>query len=252
MLPKINPEKFKSLSEAKTIDHKLFPGKAIEPLLIRLRGVYMDRNGKVLDENQVREYLAELDQELVIKPDSGRQGKGILFLDSNDINLEKLPAETDLVFQEVVSQHASLKEIYPHSVNTFRVFTHLKKGGEIDIKFINLRFGQGGLKVDNVSRGGFWVSIDIDGKTKGPILDEFGIKVGVSHPDTGFNLSNIKISFIDEIIYLCKESHKMFPYVGLIGWDICVDENGHPFILEWNASNPWFWDIEANYGPLFL
>ncbi len=251
ILPKLNPEKFTSLSDAKTIDHKLFPGRTIEPHLIRLKGEYVDRSGKNIEENQVREYLAGLDRELVIKPDNGRQGNGILFLHSNDICTDAFPVESDLVFQEVVRQHKSLSEVYPHSVNTFRVTTHLEEGGKVYVRFINLRFGTAGKRVDNTSCGGVWVHIKMDGGIIKKGFDDFGVEIGVHHPDTGYRFSDLRVPFIADIISLCKETHKSFPYVGLIGWDVYVNEIGIPVIVEWNAKNPWFWEVEALFGPLF-
>jgi hypothetical protein len=252
LLPKVNPEKFALLSDAKTIDYKLFPGITIEPHLIRLRGEYIDRSGKILDENQVREYLEGLDREIVIKPDNGRQGKGISFMHSKDVRVESLPDEPDLVFQEVVRQHKSLGEIYPHSINTFRVTTYIEEGGEVQIKFINLKFGIGGNRLDNISKGGIWISVKLNGEVSSSAYDEFGLETGEHHPDTGYKFSDLKIPFVNDIVTLCKKAHKSFPYVGLVGWDVYVNESGEPFIVEWNAKNPWFWKVEAQIGPIWM
>jgi len=251
ILPKLNTEKFRVLSGAKTFDHKLFSGITISPLLTRLRGEYIDRSGKVLDDNQVREYLSGLDREIVIKPDNGSQGDGILFLHSKNIDMDALPAEPDLVFQEVVRQHKSLSEVYPHSVNTFRVLTQIEKGGEVHVRFVVLKFGIGGNRVDNISKGGVWISVKLNGEVSSSAYDEFGLKTGAHHPDTGYRFKDLKIPFVEDIISLCKEAHKSFPYVGLVGWDVYVNESGKPFIVEWNTNNPWFWDIEAQFGPLW-
>ncbi|PKD43257.1 sugar-transfer associated ATP-grasp domain-containing protein [Rhodohalobacter barkolensis] len=252
ILPKVNPEIFASLSDAKSMDHKLFPGITVEPHLTRIRGEYIDRRGNVLDEDQVREYLINLNREIVIKPDNGRQGKGILFLHSRHIRIDELPADSDLVFQEVARQHKSLREVYPHSVNTFRVLTHMEKRGEVAVKFINLRFGTEKNRVDNVSCGGIWISVKMNGEVSSSAYDEFGLEAGEHHPDTGYRFKELRIPFVDDIIACCKVAHKSYPYVGLVGWDVYVNESGRPIILEWNAKNPWFWDIDAQFGPLFL
>ena len=251
VLPKVNPDKFALLGQAKTIDHKLFPKMTIEPQLMRLKGVFIDKFGNVLHKSQVGEYLAGLNREMVIKPDDGRQGKGIIFLHSKEIRLEALPIEPDLIFQEKVRQHKSLLEVYPYSVNTFRVLTHIVKGGDILVKFVNLKMGRGGNVLDNISCGGIWVHVKLNGEVSSNAYDEFGLEIGETHPDTGYRFSDLKISFIQDILTLCKKAHKSFSYVGLIGWDVYVNENGKPYIVEWNAKNPWFWDVEALFGPLF-
>jgi len=251
ILPKLNPKKFASLSEAKTIDHELFPRKTIEPLLIRMQGIYMDKEKNVLDKQQVREILSDLDCEIVIKPDDGRQGDGILFMKTGDVNLEKLPASSDLVFQKVVKQHDSLSEINPNSVNTFRVYTHFKSGGEVIVKFILLRMGRGENRVDNTAGGGIWVQITKNGNAVGNAIDELGYEIGGAHPDTGYVFENISFRFINKITTLCKSCHKSYPYVGLIGWDIYVNELGSPYIIEWNANNPGYREVEALRGPLW-
>ena len=251
ILPKLNPEKFASLSEAKSMDHKLFPGMTIEPQLVRLKGEYIDRNGNVLGENQAMDYLYSLDREVVIKPDNGRQGKGIMFVHSKDIDVDKLPSDADLIIQERVRQHNILTEVYPYSVNTFRILTYMENSGDVGVKFINLKFGVGGNMVDNISKGGIWVFVALNGKVSSSAYDEFGLETGEHHPDTGYRFSDLKLPFINDIISLCKKAHRSFPYVGLIGWDVYLNESEEPFIVEWNAKNPWFWDVEARFGPLW-
>jgi len=251
IIPKSNPEKHSALHDTKSLDHILFEGKAILPVLLRLRGIFTDGGGIILNKVQVNGYLKSLNCELVIKPDNGRSGRGIIFIHSKDINLDELPVSTDLIFQNVVKQHSSLNEVYPSSVNTFRVTTHLKDGGGVNILFINLRMGTGGSRIDNISRGGIWISIKSNGEVSNSAYDDFGLEAGEHHPDTGYRYSDLKVPYLHKIVAFCEEAHKLLPHVGLIGWDVCVDESGEPVLIEWNANNPWFWDIEAQFGPLW-
>jgi hypothetical protein len=41
------------------------------------------------------------------------------------------------------------------------------------------------------------------------------------------------------------------PYAAIIGWDVFINEEGAPKLIEWNAKNPFFWPVEARYGPFF-
>lgn len=251
LLPKLNPEKFMRMSEAKTLDPFLFNNFDFSVQLLRIGGKYYDKNGSIITENEVNHFFAEEDSEFVIKSDAGRSGKGIIFKQSKEINLNKLPTSVNLIFQKSFKQHEILRMLFPHSVNTFRVTTHLKRDGTIDVKFMILRFGVGNMRMDNISAGGGWVQIKKDGSVGNIAYKKNGIAMGVKHPDTGIKFSEIELPLYKDIISLCKKAHDKFPFVGIIGWDVYVDQSGKPNIIEWNANNPGFWQFEALLGPLF-
>ncbi|PAU92842.1 hypothetical protein CK503_14230 [Aliifodinibius salipaludis] len=250
-LPKMNPEKYMRFSEAKAIDHKLFNGAVVDPFFTRTNGQYYHKDGTVLKQEELDQILQEVNDEIIIKPDSGRGGQGIIFTHPDELHFEKLPKSTDLIFQPVVQQHPELQKLYPHSVNTLRVLTLLDDEGTIQVKFIIIRFGREGSRVDNASRGGGWVFVNIDGTVHPTAFDSIGLEIGKRHPDTGMLYSDLKLPFLPAIISLCKSVHHSFPYTRVIGWDIFVNEQEEPKIIEWNANNPFFDIIEARFGPFF-
>ena len=251
ILSRMNPEKFKKLSEAKTIDHKLFEDSIIGPLVLRSNGQYCNGNGVVKTKSEVQCLLNSLNEEIIIKPDGGRGGDKIFFRHTSDLCLEELPSNTDLLFQRVVSQHPELNKLYPHSVNTFRVLTYLTQDGDVEVKFVIVRFGIGGTRIDNASKGGGWIFVQPGGKVQPKAYDGDGLTIGDVHPDTGFRYTDLKLPFLPEIITLCKKTHQSFPYTRIIGWDVFVDRSGEPKLIEWNANNPFFGAIEAHFGPFF-
>ena len=250
-LPKMNPEKYMRFSEAKTIDHKLFNGAVVDPLFTRTNGQYYHKDGSVLKQQELDQILQEVNNEIIIKPDSGRAGEGIIFTKPDELQFEKLPENTDLIFQRVVKQHTELQKLYPHSVNTLRVQTLLDDNGIVQVKYIVIRFGRGGSRVDNASRGGGWIFVHVDGAVEPIAFDNIGLEIGKRHPDTGMFYSDLKLPFLRDVISLCKAAHHSFPYTRVIGWDIFVNKKEEPKIIEWNANNPFFDIIEARFGPFF-
>lgn len=195
--------------------------------------------------------LHDLNEEIIIKPDAGLGGKGIIFIHSRKLCLEDLASGSNLIFQQVVKQHSELNRLYPNSVNTFRVLTYLNKNGVIKIIFVIIRFGKGEARVDNASGGGGWIFIDMDGQPASDAFDIEGMYFGDTHPDTGVKYSKLHLPFFEKIIDFCKRRHRNFPYTRIIGWDVFVNEAGEPKLIEWNANNPFFSAIEAQFGPFF-
>lgn len=249
LLPEINPEKFIRFSEAKTIDHRLFHGLVITPVLFRSRNQYFNGNSEPQSAAEASRIISELDHELVIKPEDGRGGSQILFKHSSDLKLNDLPGGINLVIQKVVKQHAEMNALYPYSINTFRVMTFLNDKGEIEIKFIIIRFGRGGARVDNASGGGGWIFVHANGLPSRGAYDKWGFDFGSCHPDTGKVFADLSLPFIPEVTKVCRQAHRRFPYTRLIGWDVFVNEDGKAKLIEWNANNPFWEAIEARYGP---
>ena len=64
--------------------------------------------------------------------------------------------------------------------------------------------------------------------------------------------TNAKIEQMESILSKIKEAHiEMFPLCKLIGWDVCIDENNEPVIIEINSSQPGISGEQLNCGPVF-
>ncbi|MFH5833524.1 sugar-transfer associated ATP-grasp domain-containing protein [Halalkalibaculum sp. DA384] len=251
LLPKMNPEKYMRFSEAKALDHKIFNSSIVKSIVVRANGLYFDEEGRFKTKNEALQILRDQPGEIIIKPVSGRSGNEIMFKDPQEIDLQELSPGADLVFQNVVKQHPEMSSLYPHSVNTFRVMSYLTQDGEIKIKFIIIRFGIGGNRVDNASQGGNWIFVYPDGTVSPKAYEGNGIPANNRHPDTGTRYADLNLPFIPKITAFCRDAHCHFPYTRIIGWDVFVDAEGEPKLIEWNANNPFFWAIEARFGPIF-
>ncbi len=250
LIPLLNPRPLAMLSTIKTFDHRLFDGFAIKPLAIRISGQYYDSNQNKIDQAKFKELLNEHGTEVVIKKDGGPSGRGIIFIDPVNVQIEHLPDDFDLVIQPRVEQYEQLNKLYPHSVNTFRVFSYLSPAGNVEIKAVLLRFGVGGSRIDNIMSGGSYLPLK-NGVLNSVSYDGLGFETGKAHPDTGFIFEDLKFPFINELLDNCKKAHLKFPYLRFVGWDVCITKGGELKLIEWNARSPTFWRYEAKIGPFW-
>lgn len=130
----------------------------------------------------------------------------------------------------------NLKQLNPSSCNTLRVHTFRNKSSQM-IEFISayVRIGRSGRIIDNASNGGIACRV-IDGR-----LAKYGA-VAVPHyeavtkTDSGIVLENYRIDKFEEIVATAIKAHSNLPFIGLIGWDITVNENGEVVIIEYNPN----------------
>jgi len=249
--PKLNPPVYRELGNQKSFDFKRFGDQAVKPLFFSVAGLFYNADFEALDEAQLRELLSGFNNHLVVKPDFGGGGEQIQFLHSTEFKAELLDPSKNYVIQPHIRQYKLLDDLYPDSVNTFRVTTILKKDASVDIVYVILKFGVDGSKVDSLASGGQCIRIDKDGKAAAMAYDNNGLECGERHKNTGYRFADLEFPMFQEILSLCKEAHQNYPFVRLIGWDVCVDESGVPRLIEWNTDRPTFDVEEALFGPFF-
>jgi len=251
MLPSINPQYSTEISEHKTFDHRIFGNFSIRPLYIFVSGIFYDADFNQVDAEQLIKSLADHNDYIVVKEERGTHGKQVRMIHASEFRLDIINRKLNYVIQPYVKQYKVINDVYPDSVNTFRVLTYLGADGSVSIKFSILRFGIDGSKVDNLSSQGQFIYFDEKGKPSEQAYNILGIPTGSSHKNTGFKYSDFSIPMYEELIEACKTAHRKYPYIRLVGWDVCVDEHGKPKLIEWNADNPGFYPEEALFGPFF-
>ncbi len=144
-----------------------------------------------------------------------------------------------MVVQECIKQHEKLNTLYPNSVNTFRVITYLWKGKVYHVP-LALRIGQGGGYLDNAHAGGMFIGVSDSGRLSPVAFTEFGDRYE-KHPDTQIEFGNYEIDFVPEIIKTAEKLHLNTPQLGIISWDIAVDENKIMVLIEANTRGQSIW-----------
>jgi len=248
MLPSWNPQHKASLSFSKSFDHRIFGEKTIQPIGLKIAGVYFDKNMKNMDTEEFFKILKEYNDEVVIKKDKAASGSGIEFLNSADVTPGHLSNGSDYLIQPSVKQHTSLRSINPSSVNSLRITTFLSEDGSITVVHRTLRIGVNGDRI--VNTGGYFFYLNSKGEVISNAYDDIGMDRGERHPDTGFVYKDLVLNSMEEASELCRSAHLTYPYIRFIGWDLYIGEDEKPVLIEWN-TRPDMWVNEALIGPLW-
>lgn len=207
------------------------------------------------------EHLLKYDTEFVIKPsiDSGG-GKsvqigniinGIIYINDKKLSFTELSNQyiSDFLIQEKLEQHEVLNNVYPYSLNTIRLIS-LKYHGRIHILSTVTRFGNKGSQIDNQSTGGISCGVDKNGNLNCFSIDKKGNKLE-KHPYTGVYFKDICLPNFNNVKQLVFNLHNQISYFNLVSWDIAIDREGNPVLIELNLGDQEINFHQFNNGPLF-
>ena len=217
-----------------------------------INGVYEDSNYNIISKDDAINILCDKEN-ITIKPSMASYGgKNVEFLvkptREDIINYLNNITCKNLIFQETVKQSKETAKLHPSSLNTIRVMT-LLLDNEIKVLPSAFRMGVGNSKVDNASFGGIYCRINEDGTLSDFAYDALGKRFD-THPNGG-NFGQVKFNFMQKVFDMVKQAAQRFPHFRLIGWDIAIDENDEPVIIEANLTMSGLDVIETICGPLF-
>ena len=215
---------------------------------------YDDRRAITRDE--AMEKCLNLESAVIKPAIFGHWGEGVkLFHTDNGYIPELDYSVSDLfsqykknfIIQSKLVQHPDLAKLNPSSVNTIRVMSY-RDGDKTIILYAVIRIGRAGKSVDNETAGGIKADIDLaTGCIKGLA---FGSPTEKDMPktDSGVILDHYQIPSFTKVLDFVKDLHSRLPYFKLVGWDISVDTNGEPVMIEWNRSAEL---SQVAHGPAF-
>lgn len=213
---------------------------------------YFDENYLAISIDKLLERCL-LAQHVIMKPSVGSMaGHGIVFWNEEEgiEVLKKMLLEHDnYIIQELIHQHDDINKIYSQCVNSIRIVTcHFK--GKTEVLSAVIRIGQGGNKLDNASQGGLFCGINEDGTLKKYGYSKYGETCTV-HPQ-GAVFSECRIPNFEKCKKLVIDLSNRFLRISkLISWDLAVDENGEPMLIEVNLCYGGTDIHQIANGPLF-
>lgn len=215
-------------------------------LIRNINGIFYD-NGYNRINFQKAVSMMEKEDILIAKPtiDSGK-GKNVRLYTSKEGLLSIFDDyKSNYIVQRKVEQHDTLSKFNSTSVNTFRVMSWFD-GTDVYIWGTILRVGRPGSVTDNVSGGGFAFCVNEDGSITGPGRNSAGR--AVKDTENMIYDNNVLVHHYGKTVRSVKDLHPQLPYFGIIAWDIAIDKDGSPVLIEYNLQNPGLHVIQALCG----
>ena len=138
------------------------------------------------------------------------------------------------MIQKKVHQHKDMSALNPSSLNTLRILSY-RSDMEVLIIYSVVRIGRLNQVIDNQSAGGLSTTITPGGKLGKFSFGSVG-NDGIEKTDTGIKLEGYQIPSYDKAIEFVKRLHFRLPFFDIIGWDVAIEENGEPILVEFNTG----------------
>ena len=242
--------------ENKCLFGRLFPGvPQPETVAYRMNGFWLTPELAPMTLEAVFAAVEKCGTVFVKQAEDSYGGRGVVKVPAQssrkdlEILLESALSDMrgDVLIQKPIRQHEATARINPASVNTYRVVTLMTEDGPQLLSAI-ARFGAGDTAVDNYTSGGLICGIDEAGKLKRFAYSHTGRCE--THPVSGVRFEGYALPAFAEAVEMVKKAHPMLPCSRLICWDIAVEENGRPVLIEANLSEGGIESLQLTNGPL--
>ena len=204
----------------------------------KINDMFLDEKYRIisLDEaiNKVKGF-----EEVVLKVGKfSGGGKDVVFwkssIDSDETFIDYVQNKKSVVCQELIKQHPLLNELNPTSINTIRIMT-LVFNNDVHVMSSAIRFGAKGNRTDNIMSGGLACGLHPDGRLRSIAYDYDGRK-HACHPK-GKPYKDIVIPNYEKCVDIVTALATRFSSMSrLISWDLAIDENANPLLVEFNIS----------------
>jgi hypothetical protein len=242
LLPRANVRQLMRAYGDKNMCDFLFPKENIAHTILKnMNGYYYYEGRPVSEEEAVT--LCQNMEKVIIKPSCESQGHsvqlfsvkdGITDLKGKSIGQLFKDYKKDFLIQDWVRQHKDMAALNPTSVNTMRILSY-RSGMEVLIIYSVVRIGRSGSVIDNQCAGGISTTIDKDGKLGKYAFGGY-TEDNVDRTDTGVDLDGYQLPSYGKAVEMVKRLHLMLPFFNLVGWDVAIQENGEPVLIEYNTS----------------
>ena len=235
---------FTNPQESRPCNHKnfydmLFCGaKQPKTVFRKLCGIYLDANYKEISLKEAISRSKDVGEVVLKIGKNSSGGKGVMFwnhtVDDEEKLINFLNSSNDILCQEAIKQHEDLSRLNPTSINTLRMLTFYFNN-KVYMLSSFIRFGAEGSRLDNINSGGFACGVNSDGRLKNVALDITGAQI--DHRPQGKCLNEIIVPNYDKCVELVTDLAKRFVIITrMIGWDIAVDENANPVVIEFGPT----------------
>lgn len=250
--PYFNNRELEAASSDKNyLDTRLNGFKLPETYIHMINGIFLNKNYELLSKEEAIDFLAG--KTFIAKP-------SILSFGGRDISFFENATKTEIkgyldnikidnvIFQEKIIQNDTMSYLHAKSLNTLRIMTLIINNKVYALKPI-IRVVTGNNSVGTEGENELFIAVNDDGTLSNIGFDIFGNKIEDSID--GKKFKDVKIKELDKSIEICKKAALRFPHFRLISWDIAIDKNDEPVIIEANLNMGNVDIVQPSCGPVF-
>ncbi len=229
------------------IDHFIRDVQTVKSVIRNVNGRFLNEKFEVITVEEAQK-IADEYEKLVIKPSTYTDtGKGVKLLKA-PFDIKKLYKDykKNFVIQLPLTQHKEISQLNSSSVNTIRVNSVLFDN-EAHVMSAFIKVGQPGAFADNHGHDRYFIGITPDGKFNNYAINHDLQKF--NRIPSGYDFAGKPVPNFDKVCKAIEKAHKCIPHFGFAFWDVCINENGEPVIVEVNLRYPDATIPQVAYGP---
>lgn len=241
LIPRANIHSLGFLGDKSFCD-LFFPGEnVVHSILKKINGYYYYEGNAISKEDAIAHFY-NVDN-VIIKPSNKSKGSDVHLLSvKNGITNYKGKSIGQLfdsygkyfLIQERVKQHKDMAALNPTSLNTLRILSY-RSGMEVLIIYTVVRIGRAGQVIDNQCAGGISTTVGKDGML-GKVAFGGYSEDNILKTDNGIVLDGYQIPSYSRVVEMVKRLHLKLPFFDIVGWDMAVQEDGNPVLIEFNVN----------------
>lgn len=217
-------------------------------IVLNCSGIWYDEKRNIITKEKAFKILENTGKRVIKKTIDSSSGRDVMIIDiknsydiKNGISLEELLEKfsENFIVQEIIENSNDISQIYPTSLNTFRVMTYIVDGKLYHMP-ITMRIGKDNKEVDNIHAGGIFINVSDNGILNEKAFTEYQ-DIFTEHPNTKFVFKNHKINGIKEMIKIAYKCHGNTPHLKLISWDFTINSNNQVTLIEVNLNGQSIW-----------
>lgn len=242
LVPRANLQSVNRFYNDKNMLDVLFAGENIVHTVLKNINGYYYYEGSPVSEEEAIVRCQNMNQ-MIIKPSTSSKGNGVRLItvtngmtNVDGLSIGQLFAkyQKDFLIQHRVRQHKDMAALNPTSVNTLRILSY-RSNMEVLIIYTVIRIGRQNSVIDNQCAGGISTTVSEKGELGKTAFGGYH-EDNIEKTDSGVVLEGYTIPSYDKAMAMIKHLHMKLPFCDLIGWDIAIQEDGNPVLIEINTN----------------